>query len=56
MAAQRKWPQAEPQEVSVARELVHRAYTTSGGPTPDLKRVYEAYLDNERRGREGSDR
>jgi hypothetical protein len=32
-----------------ARELVRAEYTKSGGATPDLKRVYGSYLDNERK-------
>jgi hypothetical protein len=34
---------------AVARDFVQNAYTTSGGATPDLKRVYGSYLENERR-------
>jgi hypothetical protein len=32
-----------------AREFVRRTYNESGGPTPELKRVYETYLENERK-------
>lgn len=35
-----------------ARVLVQKAYKKAGGPTADLKRVYGAYLDNERRRKE----
>lgn len=33
----------------VARDFAANAYKKTGGPTPELKRVYGAYLDNERR-------
>lgn len=36
-----------------AREFANWAYKKTGGPTPDLKRVYGAYLANERRRAEG---
>jgi hypothetical protein len=32
-----------------AREFANRAYKRAGGATPELKRVYGSYLDNERR-------
>ena len=32
-----------------ARTIVHEAYLKSGGPTDELRRVYQAYLDNEKR-------
>lgn len=32
-----------------ARVLVQKAAKASGGPTAELKRVYGAYFDNERR-------
>lgn len=32
-----------------AREFVDRAYNAAGGPTQELKRVYDAFLANERR-------
>ncbi|WLA62366.1 hypothetical protein [Bradyrhizobium diazoefficiens] len=35
-----------------ARVLVEKAHKKSGGPTAELKRVYGAYLDNERRRKE----
>jgi hypothetical protein len=35
-----------------ARVIVEQAYKKTGGPTADLKRVYGAYLDNERRRKE----
>lgn len=33
----------------IAREFAQRAYKQTGGATKDLKRVYDSYLDNERR-------
>jgi hypothetical protein len=32
-----------------ARDFVREAYDKRGGATPDLKRVYGSYLENERR-------
>ena len=32
-----------------ARDLVREAYRQSGGPTPDLWRVYNSYIANERK-------
>lgn len=32
-----------------AREFADRAFKTTNGPTPELRKVYQAYLDNERR-------
>lgn len=32
-----------------AREFVRRVYKETGGPTPELKRVFESFRDNERR-------
>jgi hypothetical protein len=31
------------------REAVHDSYRRSGGPTPELQRVFRAYVENERR-------
>lgn len=31
-----------------ARKVVHEAHIKSGGPTPELKRVYGEYLEYER--------
>ncbi|GLI23456.1 hypothetical protein XFLAVUS301_31300 [Xanthobacter flavus] len=36
-----------------AREFAKKAYNQTGGVTPDLKRVYDAFLDNERRRNSG---
>lgn len=36
-------------EGSGAKALSDRAYQRTGGPTPDLKRVLEAFAENERR-------
>jgi hypothetical protein len=35
-------------ESAKARRVVHDAYTKSGGPTPELKRVYGEYLKYKR--------
>lgn len=32
-----------------AREFANRVYKETGGPTPELKRLYAELLDNERR-------
>lgn len=32
-----------------ARDFVQKVYEQSGGATTELKRVYDSYLDNERR-------
>jgi|SwirhisoilCB3_FD_contig_31_4070033_length_241_multi_3_in_0_out_0_1 hypothetical protein len=37
----------------LAREFTLQAYKKTGGPTAELKRVYGAYLDNERRRKTG---
>lgn len=34
---------------SRAREFLRRSYERSGGPTPELKSVYRAFLENERK-------
>lgn len=31
-----------------ARKVVHEAHVRSGGPTPELKRVYREYLEYKR--------
>jgi hypothetical protein len=38
-----------PQSDSGARQVVREAYEQAGGPTTGLKRVYESFLENERR-------
>ncbi len=35
-----------------AKDLADRAYQRTGGATPDLKRVVEAFAENERRRRD----
>jgi len=37
------------EDSKVAREFARKAHEKTGGPTSELKRVYGAYLDNERR-------
>lgn len=38
-----------------AREFANRVYKETGGPTPELKRLYAKLLDNERREAERRD-
>lgn len=40
------------QDSAVARAFADRVYRKTNGPTAELKRVYEVYLDNERRRRQ----
>lgn len=39
-----------------AREFAEWAYKKTNGPTPELKRVYGAYLENERRRKQQQER
>lgn len=41
-------------ESARARSFVQNAYAESGGPTADLKRVYESFVKNEQRRDSGS--
>jgi len=45
------FPRNEPQSVKSPRALAfaEAAYKKTGGPTKDLRRVYDAFLENERR-------
>ena len=42
-------PEKNLTDFPIARDFANDAYERTGGPTPDLQRVYGALLENERR-------
>lgn len=54
LRAQLKRSHADAQ--AAIRDFAQRAYDKTGGPTAELRRVNQAYLDNEKRRRELSDK